>query len=102
MNDKLTREEVLHVANLARIKLTDEEIAKFQVSLKKLLDDVEKIKDVKGYDDEILISCWPDNTKLRKDEPGEMLDPKSVLNNAPHHAGNYIEVPVVIGESEGA
>ena len=102
MNDRLTKEEVLNVANLARIKLTDKEIEAFQVSLKKLLDDVEKIKDVKGYDDEILISCWHDNARLRKDEEGEMLDPKEVLNNAPHHAGNYIEVPVVIGESEGA
>ena len=31
-----------------------------------------------------------------------MLEPKRVLENAPRHAGNYIEVPVVIGESEGA
>ena len=100
--EKLTREEVLHVADLARIKLTEEEIEKYQVELKKLLNDVEKINEVKGYDDEILISCWEENTKLRKDEKGEMLNPKTVLENAPRHAGNYIEVPVVIGESEGA
>ncbi len=102
MGDKLTREEVLHVANLARIKLTEEEIAKYQVELKKLLEDVEKINDVKGYDDDILIACWDSNTELRKDEEGTMLDPKQVIENAPRHAGNYIEVPVVIGESEGA
>ena len=65
--EKLTREEVLHVAELARIKLSEEEIEKYQVELKKLLNDVEKINEVKGYDDEILISCWEENTKLRKD-----------------------------------
>ena len=102
MSDELTRDEVLHVACLAKIKLTEDEIKKYQIELKKLLNDVEKINEVEGYDDEILIACWDDNTSFRKDEVGEMLDPKVVLENAPRHAGNYFEVPVVIGESEGA
>lgn len=100
--EKLTREEVLHVAELARIELSEEEIEKYQVELKKLLNDVEKINEVKGYDDEILISCWEENTKLRKDEKGEMLNPKEVLENVPRHSGNYIAVPVVISGGEGA
>ena len=100
--EKLTREEVLHVAELARIKLSEEEIEKYQFELKKLLNDVEKINEVKGYDDEILISCWEENTKLRKDEKGEMLNPKEVLENVPRHSGNYIAVPVVISGGEGA
>ena len=100
--DKLSKEEVLHVAKLARIRLTEEEIEKYQVELKKLLNDVEKINDVKGYDDEELIATWEENTKLREDKPGEMLDPKEVLENAPHHSGNYISVPVVINNGGGA
>ena len=99
--DKLSREELLHVARLARIELTEEEIEKFQVQLKQLLDDVEKINEVKGYDDDILIACWENNAELRKDEPGKMLDPKEVLENAPRKSGNYIAVPVVIGGGEG-
>ena len=90
MGDKLSKEEVLHVAKLARIKVTEEEIEKYQVDLKTLLNEVEKINEVEGYDEEILI--------LRKDEAGEMLNPKEVLKNAPKHSGNYIEVPVVISE----
>ena len=42
--DKLTRKEILHVAELARIKLTEEEIEKYRVQLKQLLNDVEKNK----------------------------------------------------------
>lgn len=99
---KLKREEVLHVADLARIELSEKEIGKYQVELKVLLDEVEKINDVKGYDDEILIAPWSDKTDLREDKEGEMLDPKKVIENAPKHSGNYIEVPVVIAESEGA
>ena len=102
MQDKLTKEEVLHVANLARISLTDEEVEKYQVQLKKLLDDVEKINQVEGYDDDIMIASWSENTTLRKDEKGEMLNPKEVVENAPRHSGNYIEVPLVISDGEGA
>jgi len=102
MTEKLTKEEVLHVADLARIKLTEKEIEKYQVELKKLLDDVEKINEVEGYDDDILIACWEENTKLREDKEGEMLNPKEVLENAPRHSGNYISVPVVINNGEGA
>ena len=98
MEDKLTREEVLHVAELARIKITEEEIEKYQVELKQLLNDVEKINEVKGYDEDILISNWSNETVLREDEAKEMLNPKTVIEHAPRHSGNYIEVPVVISE----
>ena len=102
MTDRLSKEEVLHVVDLARIKLTDKEVEKYQVELKKLLDDVEKINEVEGYDDDILIAPWSENTKLRKDEQEDMLNPKEVLENAPRHSGNYISVPVVISGGEGA
>lgn len=102
MNDKLSREEVLHVAELAKIKVTEEEIEKFQVELKKILNDVEKINDVKGYDDDILIAPWAKNTTLREDKEEKMLQPKEVIETAPRHSGNYIEVPVVISEGVSA
>ena len=102
MNDKLTREEVLHVAELAKISLSEEEIKKYQIELKKILNEVEKINDVSGYDDDTLIACWSDNTKLRSDKEGNMLNAKEVLKNAPRHSGNYIEVPLVISSGEGA
>ena len=102
MEDKLTREEVLHVADLAKIKLTEEEVEKYRKDLKKLLNDVEKINEVVGYDDEIIIASWDRDASLRKDEEGSMLDAKEIVENAPDHSGNYIAVPTVISESEGA
>lgn len=98
MKEKLTKEEVLHVAHLARIKVDDAEIEKYQIELKKLLNDVDKIKEVKGYDDDRMIAPWSKDASLREDTPGEMLNPKEVLKNAPKHSGNYIEVPIVISE----
>lgn len=96
--NKLTREEVLHVSKLARIKVSEDEIEKYQVELKQILDEVEKINDVKGYDDDVLIAPWSDDVTLREDKVEEMLDAKEVLKNVPRNSGNYIEVPVVIGE----
>ena len=98
MEDKLSKEEVLHVAKLAKISLSDEEVEKYQVELKKLLNEVDKIKEVTGYDDEILIAPWDRDATLREDKEEEMLDAKDVLKNVPEHSGNYIEVPVVINE----
>lgn len=98
MKDRLTREEVLHVAELSRIEISEEEIDSYSVKLQKLLDDVGKISDIVDNDSDYMICPWKDNAILRNDEVGEMLEPKEVLKNAPRKSGNYIEVPVVINE----
>ncbi len=96
--DKLSREEVLHVAHLARINLEEDEIEKFRVQLKKLMDDIDKIKDVKDYDEEMLISPVDHNAPLREDSEGKMLEYKTVMKNVPHSTGNFVEVPVMLNE----
>lgn len=100
MTDKLSEEEVLHTAELARIEISNEELSSYQIKLKKLLDDVEKIKDIKlpNNDGEKLIAPWSTDCVLRSDSEGVMLHPKEVLQNVPEKSGNYIEVPVVINE----
>lgn len=100
MTDKLSEEEVLHTAELARIEISKEEVSSYQIKLKKLLDDVDKIKDIKlqSSDGEKLIAPWSTNCVSRSDKEGVMLHPKEVLQNVPNKSGNYIEVPVVINE----
>ena len=96
--DKLSVEEVKHVAYLARLELTDAEIEKFRVQLKTLLNEVDKIKDIKDYDDDMMFTPVNHDTVLRDDVEGEMLDYKTALKNAPRTSGNFVEVPVMIGE----
>ena len=98
MIDKLTREEVLHVARLARIELSEEEIEKYQVQLKTLLDEVNKIKSVELKNDNKLIAPVTHTTKLREDVAGDMLDPEEIMKNVPVSNGNFVEVPVMINE----
>ena len=85
MEEKLSIDEVKHVAELAKIRINDQELEKYQI-------------EVKGYDEEIIITPTEEKCELRKDEIGDMLNPKDILKNVPRHSGNYIEVPVVINE----
>lgn len=96
--DKLTQEEVLHVARLARIKVNEEEIKKYQVSLKQLLDDVDRIKEIKNIDEEILITPTSEESTPREDVVGEMIPFKTFKENTPHTVGDFIEVPVMVNE----
>ena len=96
--DKLSVEEVKHVAYLARLELTDKEIEKFRVQLKSILNEVDKIKDMKDYDEDMMFTPVNHDTVLREDVEGEMLDYKTALKNAPRTNGNFVEVPVMIGE----
>ena len=97
MMDKLTKEEVEHIAHLARIGMSDSERETFQVELKKLLDEVDKITNIENYD-EMMFTPSSNKAKLREDEAKEMISAKEALANAPAKNGNFVEVPVMINE----
>ena len=97
--EELSKEEVLHVARLARISISDENtLEKYQYQLKELLDNIDKIKEVKGYDEELMFSPVNHQASLQEDVPGEMLSFQEVKKNTPHMKGNFVEVPVMINE----
>lgn len=96
--DKLTKEEVLHVAKLARIDVTEDEIDAYAIGLKSLLNEVDKIKDIKGYDHEMLFTPAVDATTPREDKTENRLSFEDVKKNAPKASGVYVEVPVMIHE----
>lgn len=87
--NELTKEEVLHVANLARINVSEEEVEKYKKGLKQILDELNRINEVNASDD-ILISPTSNNNIYREDVGiDENVD---VLKNAPKRSGNYIEI----------
>ena len=95
--DKLTKEEVLHVAKLARIEVTPEEIERYQVNLKKIFNEIDKINSIDTSGD-ILISPTNNYAEYRDSNDTHMISSSDVLKNAPKSSGAYIEVPVVINE----
>lgn len=90
--DKLTKEEVLHVANLGRLALNDEEIDKYSYQLKAILKEVEKINDVCETTEEIMINPNDNECFLTADKEEDMLEINDVLKNAPSTYEQYIEV----------
>lgn len=87
--NELTREEVLHVAHLARIDVTEEDINKYKIQLKQILDEINRINEL-DVDDDILISPT-DNKNVYREDVGINED-VDVLRNAPKKSGNYIEI----------
>ena len=96
MSNKLSKEEVLHVADLARIEISDEELEMYQIKLKELLNQIETVNEIDDNNSSYLIAPWQEDSSFRNDLVGNMLNPKEVLENVPHKSGNFIEVPVVI------
>ena len=96
--DRLTKEEVLHVAHLARIDVTDEEIEVYRYQLKELINEVEKINNVEISGSDMLITPVKHTVRLRDDENNNKILFDDVKKNAPRVDGNFVEVPVMINE----
>jgi len=96
--DKLTREEVMHVAHLARISVSEDEIDKYAVDLKKLLDEVDKIKNIETDNDDLLVTPVEYESVLRSDSDTSSVSFNDVKENVPAVAGNFVEVPVMVNE----
>ena len=92
----LSKEEVLHVAHLARIKLDDEEIVKYQKDLKILFDEIDKIKDLDDFDDDKMIAPWENDYNLERESIPVNQD--NLLQNVPKKKGNFVEVVVMVNE----
>ena len=96
MDNMLSMEEVLHVAHLARIEITDEELVKYQKDLKTLFNEIDKIKDLDDFDEERMIAPWEHDYDLERESC--VVSTESLLTNVPKKKGNFVEVPVMVNE----
>ncbi len=89
----ITREEVLHVAKLARLELTDEEVERLTGELSAILEAVSKVSELDLSDVPPtshpleLVNVWGE------DEPHESLSLEEVFANAPAREGDLFKVP---------
>ena len=94
----LTREEVLHVARLARIGLTDADVEKFREQLSSILEHFDVLSKVDTTDVEPTTHTLPLMGVMGQDEPRESLTPEQVLANAPLAFDGYLRVRAVLDE----
>lgn len=87
---------VRHVARLARLDLTEEEIKTFEGQLSRVLEHIDLLSklDVSGV--EPTAHAHPVFNVIREDTPGTSLPREAVLANAPRVANHLIIVPKVV------
>jgi aspartyl-tRNA(Asn)/glutamyl-tRNA(Gln) amidotransferase subunit C len=99
MAGRITREDVAHVARLARLRLSDEELDLFTGQLAAVLEHAE---DVEALDTEGVPPTahpFPLENVLRPDEARPSLDRDEVLAQAPDAEDGRFRVPPVLGEA---
>lgn len=99
MSDPISRDDVAHVADLARLRLTDDELEHFTEQLAAVLDHA---RDVEGLDvDDVPPTAHPYELTnvLRPDEVRSTLDRDEVLAQAPAAEAGQFRVPPVLGEA---
>jgi aspartyl-tRNA(Asn)/glutamyl-tRNA(Gln) amidotransferase subunit C len=90
----LSRDQVLHVARLARLELTDEELERFGSELSKVLDWVETIEQLGDLENVKPTSHVVEvENVLRADEPRPSLPVEKALESAPDAALGGFRVP---------
>ncbi|MGD0781170.1 MAG: Asp-tRNA(Asn)/Glu-tRNA(Gln) amidotransferase subunit GatC [Dehalococcoidales bacterium] len=93
---KLTREEVLHIAHLARVALTEEEITRMSEQLSNLLEHFEDLQKVDTEGVPPTAQSVTLQSVMREDEVKPSLPPEDVLANAPRREGDCFRVRAVL------
>tara|TARA_Y100000310_G_scaffold339368_1_gene431834 strand:+ start:3277 stop:3561 length:285 start_codon:yes stop_codon:yes gene_type:complete len=93
---QINKELIEHVAEVARLKLTKEEVREFQPQLKEILNTFSKID--KANTDNTKPSFQPVEVKnvMREDKPGSCLTQEEALSNTEHKKDGYFKGPKVV------
>lgn len=93
---KLTLEEVEHIAELARLKLTDAEKQRYREQLSAILDYVARLQTLDTSGIPPTASVLPARSVLRIDQPRPGLTLEELLRNAPQIEADQFRVPPVL------
>jgi len=94
----ITREEVAHLARLARIAMTDDELDRLAGELDVILGAVALVGEVAAADVPPMSHAVPITTVLRADEVRPSLPREEVLAMAPAAEGGRFRVPRILDE----
>lgn len=89
----ISREEVLHVARLARLELSDDEVSKFQEQLSAIIDAISKVSELDLSDVPPTAHPLEIANTWAEDEPRPSLTLDEVFANAPDRDDDYFKVP---------
>ena len=93
---KLSREEVLHIARLARLGLTEAEVDRLSEQLSHILESFEVLQQVDTTDIPPTAQAIALQNVLKDDEPAPSLTPGEILANAPRKEEKWFRVKAVL------
>lgn len=93
---RISAEQVKHVAHLARISFSEEEIEKFTNDLDAIISFAEQLSELDTENVEPTSHVLDMKNVMREDIPSQGLPVQDVLKNAPEHQGGQIKVPAII------
>ena len=92
----LSREEVVHVARLARLHLSDEELERMREQLDAILAYIDKLRELDVEGVEPTSHAVPLLNVMRDDDVVPCLSQEAALANAPDRADAFFRVPRII------
>jgi aspartyl-tRNA(Asn)/glutamyl-tRNA(Gln) amidotransferase subunit C len=96
--ERISRDDVAHVAKLARLELTDDELELFTGQLADVLDHANDVAALDTSDVAPTAHPLPLSNVFRDDIPRPCLDREEVLAQAPEAEGGRFRVPRILGE----
>ena len=96
----ISRDEVAHLAHLARLDVTEDELDTFAQQLDVILQSVQRIGEVAAQDIPPTSHAVPLTNVYRDDEPRPSLPRADVLAAAPDAAQDRFRVPRILGEED--
>lgn len=95
---KITKDEVKHIALLARLELSENEIEQYTKQLNDILLYMEKLNKIDTRNVEPLSHPFFTRTVFREDIVKESLPQEKAIENAPQKAKGFFKVPKIIEE----
>jgi len=92
----ISREEVLHIAELARLSLSEKEIVTYSEQLNEILNYVQKLSELNVDNVEPMKHVLNMVNVMREDKELPSLSRDEVLENTPEHDGEFFKVPRVL------
>ncbi len=93
---KVSKQEILHMANLAHLTLNDEEVEKYLSHLENILDFANIVNNAPVENLEVTIGGAEAKNRFRKDEVEKFEDIDGLLQNAITKEQNMFKLPKVI------
>ena len=96
----ITSNEVKHVASLAKLEFTDEELQKFTGQMDEIINMVEQLGEVDTTDVPVTSTVTEEVNVMREDVAVKGTDRTLLMKNVPEEKDGLIKVPAIIDESE--